>query len=104
MALFDNREQAFETKFKIEEENRFKRDVRAVRLLAMWAIGKAGIYGPAAMAYATETVAADMERPGIEDVLSKIQSDLSARGVGITPQQIKQQFSIFRAEMETSCT
>lgn len=101
MSTFNDREQAFETKFKMEEESRFKRDVQAVRMLAMWAINKAGTYGPAAMAYAAEAIDTDMEKPGIEDVLSKIHRDLVSRGVyHLSVQEMKRQFGILREDLE----
>lgn len=100
MTLFNEREQAFETKFKIEEENRFKLNAQAVRMLATWAINKAGIYGPTAAAYAVESVDADMEKPAMEDVLSKIHRDLASRGIDLPIREMKHQFNIFREDLE----
>jgi hypothetical protein len=42
VTTFDRREEAFEKKFALDEELRFKANARRNRLLGMWAAGKLG--------------------------------------------------------------
>ena len=61
MTTFDKREEAFEKKFVVEEELRFKAEARRNKLLGLWAAEKLGKSGPAADAYAKEVIAAEFE-------------------------------------------
>ena len=61
MTTFDKREEGFEKKFALDEEQKFKAEARRNRLLGHWAAGKLGMTGDAAAAYAKEVVAADFE-------------------------------------------
>ena len=84
MTQFDKREEGFEKKFALDEEQKFKAEVRRNRLLGQWAAEKLGMTGDAAAAYAKEVVAADFEEAGDGDVLRKVLGDLTAKGVAIT--------------------
>ena len=64
MTTFDKREEGFEKKFALDEEQKFKAEARRNRLLGLWAAEKLGITGDAATAYAKEVVAADFEEAG----------------------------------------
>ena len=81
MSTFDKREEGFEKKFALDEEQKFKAIARRNRLLGMWAAGKLGLTGDAATAYAKEVVAADFEEAGDGDVVRKVLGDLTAAGV-----------------------
>src|SRR5205085_653912 len=63
MTTFDKREEGFEKKFALDEEQRFKAMARRNKLLGLWAAGQLGLSGPAADAYSKEVVAADFEEP-----------------------------------------
>ena len=89
MSSFDKREEGFEKKFALDEEQKFKAEARRNRLLGQWVAEKLGISGDAATAYAKEVVAADFEEAGDGDVLRKVMGDLAAKGVAITEQQIR---------------
>lgn len=78
MADMKDRETAFESKFALDEELRFKATARRNKLLGLWVAGKNGISGDAAAAYATEVVMADFEEAGDEDVFRKLRGDLDA--------------------------
>ena len=58
MTTFDKREEAFEKKFALDEELKFKAEARRNRLLGLWAAEKLGITGEAAATYAREAVRA----------------------------------------------
>jgi hypothetical protein len=89
MTTFDKREEGFEKKFALDEEQKFKAEARRNRMLGLWAAEKLGITGDAASAYAKEVVAADFEEAGDGDVLRKVLGDFSARGVAVTAQMIR---------------
>src|ERR1700742_3864493 len=89
MTTFDKREEGFEKKFALDEEQKFKAEARRNRLLGLWAADKLGLTGDAASGYAKEVVAADFEEAGDQDVLQKVFKDLSAKGETITEGQIR---------------
>jgi hypothetical protein len=81
MTTFDKREEAFEKRFAIDEELKFKAEVRRNRLLGLWAAEKLGLAGDAATAYAREAVAGAFAEGGERAVVARITSDLSAKGI-----------------------
>ena len=87
MSSFDKREEGFEKKFAVDEEQKFKAIARRNKLLGLWAADKLGLSGDAAAAYAKEVVAADFEVSGDSDVLDKVTRDLADKGV--SEQQIR---------------
>jgi hypothetical protein len=89
MSTFDKREEGFEKKFALDEEQKFKAEARRNRLVGLWAAEKLGITGDAAMAYAKEVVAADFEEAGDADVLRKVFKDLTAKGLAATEAEIR---------------
>jgi hypothetical protein len=89
MTTFDKRQEGFEKKFALDEEQKFKAEARRNRMLGLWAAEKLGITGDAATAYAKEVVAADFEEAGDGDVLRKVLGDFSAKGVAVTEQAIR---------------
>lgn len=89
MSTFDKREEGFEKKYALDEEQKFKAEARRNRLLGMWVAEKLGIAGDAATAYAKEVVAADFEEAGDGDVVRKVIGDLTAKGVAMTEPQLR---------------
>lgn len=76
MAIFDDRENAFENKFAHDAEMQFKAEARRNKLLGLWAAELMGKTGAEAEAYAREVIRADFEEAGDEDVYRKVSSDL----------------------------
>jgi hypothetical protein len=89
MTTFDKREEGFEKKFALDEEQKFKAMARRNKLVGLWAAGKLGLSGPEAEAYAKEVVMADFEEAGDDDVLRKIRKDFEAKGVAESAAQIR---------------
>lgn len=89
MTTFDKREEGFEKKFALDEEQKFKAEVRRNRLVGLWAAERLGITGDAALAYAKEVVAADFEEAGDDDVVRKISADFKAKNVPDSPSEIR---------------
>ncbi len=79
MTTFDERENAFESKFAHDEEMQFKATARRNKLLGLWAAELLGKSGAEAEAYALEVVKADFEEAGDEDVFRKLAGDLGDR-------------------------
>ena len=91
MATFDEREKGFETKFKRDQELDFKVMARRNKLLGLWAAEKMGVAGADAETYAKEVVISDFDRPGDDDVLEKVQGDLTAKGLDLTDKDIRKE-------------
>lgn len=76
MSTFDDRENAFESKYAHDEEMQFKATARRNKLLGLWAADLLGKTGEAADDYAKEVVRSDFEEAGDEDVYRKVAGDL----------------------------
>jgi hypothetical protein len=98
MTTFDKREEGFEKKFAIDEEQKFKAEARRNRLLGLWVASKLGMSGDAANAYAKEIVAAEFGEGGDADVVRKVMADLGAKGIAITEAQISTQMTELMAQ------
>jgi hypothetical protein len=81
MSTFDKREEAFEKKYALDEEQKFKATARRNRKLGAWVAEKIGLSGADAEAYAKSVVAADFEEAGDDDVFRKVRGDLDAKGM-----------------------
>jgi len=71
MAVFDERERAFEARFQHDQDLQFKVKVRRNRLLGLWAAERMGLGGESAQAYAAEIVDAEFAG-GDHHVVEKI--------------------------------
>jgi hypothetical protein len=89
MTTFDKRQEGFEKKFALDEEQKFKAEARRNKLLGLWAAEKLGLSGDAAMTYSKEVVAADFEEAGDQDVQNKIVNDFAAKGVAIAAPEVR---------------
>ena len=98
MTTFDKREEAFEKKFAVDEEQKFKSIARRNRMLGNWAAEKLGLSGDAVVAYAKEVVAADFEKAGDDDVLQKVARDFAAKGVTVDQAAIRAKMNELLAE------
>ncbi len=76
MTTFDDRENAFESKYAHDADMQFRAEARRNKLAGLWAAGLLGKTGDAAAAYALEVVSADFEEAGMEDVVRKLVADL----------------------------
>jgi hypothetical protein len=80
MSTFDEREKGFEAKYKHDQETRFKVTARRNKLLGLWAAEQLGLSGTEAEAYA-------------RNVLHKIMTDLSAKGVPVSEQVLRKRLA-----------
>ena len=89
MTTFDKREEGFEKKFALDEEQRFKAMARRNKLLGLWAAEKMGLAGDEAETYAKSVVRADFEEAGDDDVFRKIRGDFDGAKVAQSDHQIR---------------
>ena len=90
MTTFDKREEGFEKKFALDEEQKFKAMARRNRLLGLWAADKLGLSGRRRHGlFAKEVVAADFEEAGDQDVQNKVVKDFAAKGVAIAAPEVR---------------
>jgi hypothetical protein len=89
MTTMKDREEGFERKFAMDEEQRFKAMARRNKLLGLWAAEKLGKSGTDAEAYAKEVIVADFVEAGDEDVYRKVKADLDAAAAGLSEHQIR---------------
>ncbi len=98
MTTFDKREEGFEKKFVIDEEQKFKAEARRNKLLGVWVAEKLGMSGDEANAYAREVVAAEFGDGRDADVVRKVMGDLGAKGVAVTEEQIREKMDELMAQ------
>ncbi|WP_034854887.1 DUF1476 domain-containing protein [Sinorhizobium sojae] len=96
MTSIHDREKAFETKFALDEELKFKALARRNKLLGLWAAGLLNKADPEG--YAREVVAADFEEAGHEDVVRKVKADFDAAGVAQSEDEIRMRMIEFLGE------
>lgn len=97
MSGFDDREKGFEAKYRLDEETKFRVRSRRNKLLGLWVAKAFGLSADAAEAYAKEVVAADMDRPGDDDMIEKIMADAKVRGAGLDVAAIKKELTSLEA-------
>jgi hypothetical protein len=98
MTTFDEREETFERKFALDEEQKFKAIARRNRLLGLWAAEKLGKSGDAAISYAKEVVAAEFDGSGDADVIRKLLGDFNAKDLAITDVEVTTKMDEFLAQ------
>lgn len=91
MTSFNDREKAFEDKYKHDQDLQFRVVNRRNKLLGLWAAGELGKTGEAADAYAKEVVMSDFEEPGDDDVLQKVMQDFKAAGHEMSEHRVRRQ-------------
>jgi len=99
MSNMDDRQKAFENRFKMDEELRFKVQSRATKLFGRWAAAKLGITDKDAVEkYADEVLDADFDEPGIQDVLRKVKKDFDAKGIESDLVHLEKEYNVHLAE------
>ena len=87
--VINDRERGEERKFQMDQETQFKAEARRNKLLGHWLAEAFGM-GPAETEeYAKAVVMADLDEPGIEDVIRKVMADVVERGTDITEGQVR---------------
>jgi hypothetical protein len=92
MTTFDERERAYEKKFSMDQEFKFKAVARRNRLLAEWAAAKLGLSGPAVTDYIRDVVKADLAGPG-DGAYRKLKRDFEQGRVGVSDSELSNAMS-----------
>ena len=79
----DDRKNAFEAKFGHDQQLQFPVEARACKLFGLSLASKMGLAGNDASAYASSLVTANLDQPGLDDVIEKALTDLKAKGMNI---------------------
>lgn len=98
MTTFDEREKAFERKFALDQDLKFKAESRRNKMLAEWAAAKLGITGPVLEDYIKAVRKADLEEKGDADVLRKVKQDFADKGIAIDEAEIRKVMGEFIAK------
>lgn len=98
MTTFDKREEAFEKKFAIDEEQKFKAIARRNRLLGLWVADQLGLSGDAGTDYARTVVAAEFGEGGDDAVVRQVTADLATKGVSVTEEELRARMNELMAE------
>ena len=99
MTTFQDREKAFEDKYKHDQDLQFKVEVRRNKLLGLWIAEEfLGRSGAEADSYAKEVVTADFEEPGDADLLRKIFGDLEKQGVELSERRLRKKIDELTVE------
>lgn len=86
---FKEREEAFESKFKHDEDLRFRTIARRNKLFGLWVAEQLGLKGDDAQHYARTVVQADMKMPGDQDVIEKVKADVDEGGLEISEHRLQ---------------
>lgn len=98
MTTFDEREKSYERKFQQDQELAFKAKARRNKLLGLWAAERLGLTGEGAQAYARDVVAADLRKPGDQNVVDKVAGDFAKQGVKLDAMRVRVELDRFMAE------
>ncbi len=88
MSGLDDRKNAFENKFALDEANLFKAEARACKLFGLWLAEKIGLDGEAANSYAVDVIGANLEEPGFDDVVRHVTPDIEKSDFDMTADEI----------------
>lgn len=91
MTTFDEREKAFEQKYKHDQDMLFRIQNRRNKLLGIWAAELMGLSGSEAESYVKDVIMSDMEKPGDDDVHDKVYADLHARNIDLSDHRLRKQ-------------
>lgn len=95
---FEDREEAFENKFKHDKLLQYRAVARRNMLMGLWVAEQLGLKGEEAQHYARVIVQTDLKMPGDEDVLARIRADLEAAGIEISDHRLHKRLHEFFAE------
>jgi hypothetical protein len=93
MSEFDNREEAFEKRFAVDEEIAFKTLARRNKLLGLWLAQLLGRSGADADSYAGALVAAQVGISDADALFKEIQTELARAGVEMSDNRIRRKMT-----------
>ena len=93
-----DRQNVFEAKFKMDQETEFKVNSRRNKLLGLWLAEKLGLPESQHDSYAQEVILADLEEPGVEDIIRKVRKDIEQHKANITDSDIRLKLDEFHKD------
>lgn len=87
MSSFNDRQNAFENKFALDESLLFKAEARACKNMGLWIAEKIGLNDAEATAYAGTVISANLEEPGFDDVKRFVMPDVEKHNLGISEEE-----------------
>ncbi|MGH1418096.1 MAG: DUF1476 domain-containing protein [Hyphomicrobiaceae bacterium] len=90
MNSFDDRKKAYESKFALDAELKFKAESRRNKMIAEWAGERLGMTEAEIGDYVKAVRKSDFEEAGDDDVFRKVRADLDAKGVAVTDDELRQ--------------
>jgi hypothetical protein len=79
MTTFDDRTTAFENKFAHDQQLQFRAEAKACKMMGTWAAGEMGLSGDEVIHYANDLVVANLDEPGLDDVVDRVAADSKPR-------------------------
>src|SRR5262245_32049740 len=101
MGILDDRKMGSEERFRLEEELQFKLKARRNRLFGKWAAEILGLTDMEADEYTKSVMFADLQAPGDDDLLSKVERDFDAGAVKKSRTQLRETLEQFAEEART---
>ena len=98
MSSFDNRKDAFESKYAHDQEMMFRAEARCCKLFGLWLAGEMGLTGAEADLYAKEVVSSNLDEAGFDDVKRKVMADIKTKGLDISEHMVDRQLEKAMAE------
>jgi hypothetical protein len=95
MTMFEERERAFETKFALDQELKFKVEARRNKLLGEWAAAKLDLSGSAVGEYIKELSRVQVTQ-GDNEVFRKLMHDFESKGVAVSAYELRKTSQDFR--------
>jgi hypothetical protein len=99
MGILDDRKMGFEEKFRREEEFAFRLTALRNRLFGKWAASGLGLSGSEAEEYAKSVVFADLQEPGDDDIIAKVEQDLLVKSIIMTRAQLRKKLDEFAKQV-----
>jgi hypothetical protein len=93
MATFDNREEAFEKRFAVDEEIGFKAQARRNKRVGLWAAQLLGKAGEAAEGYAKALVAAQAGGRDEAGLIAALRGDFDRGGVDMSDHRLRRKLA-----------
>lgn len=79
MSGFNDRKDAFESKYAHEEKLSFELEAKVAKIFGLWVAEQLGLEGADAQTYAMAVVDANLDEPGYDDIMRKVRADLAAK-------------------------
>ena len=98
MNEFNKREEGFEKKFALDEEQKFKAEARRNKLLGEWAAARLGLSGAEVDEYVKAVRKSDLAQKGDDDVFQKVSKDFADKGVNVAPAELRKMMGEFLAQ------